>query len=213
MKREILWPLLLAPMMAAGWGKNGIPSEGTAGDERMSFVQSMFTGVERYESIHRLAESFPYHVIRASSSPFSFSRGEPIELPHTFLHHGQPRDTQTFLEETDTVSLVADSDGAIVNGRYWLTGGPDTHWPSWSVGKSFVSALADIAVSGPHQRRYLQPDCHRAPIDSVCQGYQLFRTATCSLTLTFGNSPSPPTVSAPMNRYPTATVKIRFANG
>jgi CubicO group peptidase (beta-lactamase class C family) len=34
--------------------------------------------------------------------------------------------------------------------RYALTGGPDVHWISWSVSKSFVSALVGIAVHEGH---------------------------------------------------------------
>jgi CubicO group peptidase (beta-lactamase class C family) len=146
MKREFMWPVLAALAMAAGCEKNGTPTSLPANDERMAFVGSMFSGAEQYESFNRLAEIFPYHVIRASSSPFSFPRGETIELPHDFLFHGQPRVTRTFLEETDTVALFVVADGAVVFERYWLTGGPDTHWTSWSVGKSFVSALVGIAL-------------------------------------------------------------------
>jgi hypothetical protein len=105
----------------------------------------MFSGAEQYESFNRLAEISPYPVIRASSSPFSFPRGESIELPHDFLFHGQPRATRAFCEETDTVAVFAVADGAIVFERYWLTGGLDTHWTSWCVGKSLVSALVGIA--------------------------------------------------------------------
>jgi hypothetical protein len=126
MKRELVWPVLAALSMTAGCDKDGTPSEATAGDERMAFVTSMFTGVEQYESFNRLAEIFPHHVIRASSSPVSFPRGETIEIPHDYLFHGQARDTRTFLEETDTVALFVVSDGAIVFERHWLTGGPDT---------------------------------------------------------------------------------------
>lgn len=146
MIREVVWLLLVVLTMAAGCGNDGTPSPNTAGDERMQFVQSMFTGVEQYETLNRLAEIFPYHVIHASASPYSFPRGEAIELPQTYRFHGQRRDTQTFLEETDTASLFVLADGEVVYERYWLTGGPDIHWASWSVGKSFVSALVGIAL-------------------------------------------------------------------
>ena len=143
----VVWPLLAALMVADACVNDGTPADGAAVDERMQFVESMFTGVEQYQSFNRLAEIFPHHVIHASSSPFSFPRGDMIELPHDFPFHGQSRITQTFLEETDTVALFVVADGAVVYERYWLTGGADTHWSSWSVGKSFVSALVGVALN------------------------------------------------------------------
>lgn len=115
-------------------------------DERMAFVSTLFSGVEQYENFNRLAEIFPHHVIKASSSPWSFPRGETIALPETYVFEGETRNTQTFIEETDTVALLVVEDGAIVYENYWLTGGPDVHWMSMSVGKSFVSALVGIAL-------------------------------------------------------------------
>jgi len=115
-------------------------------NERKAFVTSLFSGVEQYESFNRLAEIFPHHVISASSSPWSFPTGETIALPETYANDGEARSTRTFLEETDTAALLVIADGAIVYENYWLTGGPDVHWMSMSVGKSFVSALVGIAI-------------------------------------------------------------------
>jgi len=123
------------------------PGSSEAGpDGRMEFVTTLFSGVEQYENFNRVAEIFPHHVIKASSSPWSFPLGEAIALPETYVFDGETRITQAFIEETDTVALLVISDGAIVYENYWLTGGPDVHWMSMSVGKSFVSALAGIAL-------------------------------------------------------------------
>jgi CubicO group peptidase (beta-lactamase class C family) len=121
-------------------------SEETSSDERMAFVTSLFTGVEQYENFNRLADIFPHHVIKASSSPWSFPRGEAIRLPESYTYDGQTRDTGSFLQETDTAALMVIADGKIVYENYWLTGGPGVHWMSMSVGKSFVSALVGIAL-------------------------------------------------------------------
>jgi len=118
-----------------------------APDERMAFVSSLFSGVEQYESFNRLAEIFPHHVIRASSEPRALPRGELVELPPTYRYAGEVRDTAGFLAETDTAALLVLTDGAIAYENYWLTGGPDVHWMSMSVGKSFVSALVGIAIA------------------------------------------------------------------
>jgi CubicO group peptidase (beta-lactamase class C family) len=121
-----------------------------AADERMSFVTSLFTGVEQYQTLNRLAEIFPNKVMTASSSAHIFPVGETIELPKSYEYNGQSLDTRTFLEETDTTALLVILDGAIRYQNYWLTGGPDVHWMSMSVGKSFVSALIGIAIEEGH---------------------------------------------------------------
>lgn len=146
MKSGYLSILLLALTVLAACGKDDEPAETNGADERMEFVSSMFSGVEQVESFRRLAGIFPYQRIRASTSPYTFPRGATIELPREFPFHGETRNTQAFLEETDTVALFVVYDGAVVFERYWLTGGPDVNWPSWSVGKSFVSALIGIAL-------------------------------------------------------------------
>jgi len=139
-----------APPASASEESTAAPVASAPNDERLAFVTSLFTGVEQYESFNRLAEIFPHHVMRASSSPYTFPRGAAIGLPATYQFHGETRSTQTFLEETDTAALFVLSDGAVVYENYWLTGGPDVNWMSMSVGKSFVSALVGIALAEGH---------------------------------------------------------------
>jgi hypothetical protein len=138
---------LLSLLLGAGCGFAEPPTSAEAKDGRMAFVTSLFSGVEQYEYFNRLAEIFPHHVIKASSAPYAFPRGTASELPAQYAYQGQQRDTKVFLQETDTTALLVLYDGRIVYENYWLTGGPDTHWMSMSVGKSFVSALVGIAVA------------------------------------------------------------------
>ena len=151
MKFAIGGLILVVLGLAGGCSKNEAPASAPeappARDERMAFVTSLFSGVEQYEAFNHLADLFPHHVIKASSSPYSFPHGEAVELPPGYRYQGEDRDTRTFLEETDTVALLVLHDGAIVYENYWLTGGPDVHWMSMSVGKSFVSALVGIAIA------------------------------------------------------------------
>lgn len=116
----------------------------------MSFVTSLFSGAEQYRSFNRLADVFPHHVMKASSSAYVFPRGEAIRLPDRYLFQGSPQDTPRFLTDTDTVALMVVADGAVVYENYWLSGGEDVHWMSMSVGKSFVSALVGIALEEQH---------------------------------------------------------------
>lgn len=93
-----------------------------------------------------MADLFPTRAMAPSRSPFRFPDGAPIELPRTYEFGGSIRPTADFLVATDTSALLVLEDGAIRLERYWLTGGRDVQWISWSVAKSFVSALVGIAI-------------------------------------------------------------------
>lgn len=147
MRLSMIGVVCLAWLPSAGAGAAEPKEPANASDGRMAFVTSLFTGVEQYEYFNRLAEIFPHHVIKASSVPHALPRGATSELPAQYSYEGQQRDTKAFLEQTDTAALLVLADGRIVYENYWLTGGPDTHWMSMSVGKSFVSALVGIAVA------------------------------------------------------------------
>jgi len=123
----------------------------------MAFATSLFTGVEQHQNLNRLAEIFPSNVMKASLSPHTFPIGDTVSLPSDYQFGGESRDTQTFLNETDTVALVVIAGGTIRYENYWLTGGPDVHWMSFSVCKSFVSALIGIALDEGHIKSIEDP--------------------------------------------------------
>lgn len=73
-------------------------------------------------------------------------------MPGTYDFEGQQRSTESFLTETDTSAVLVLKDGAMVHELYRMTGGRDVQWISWSVAKSFISALVGIAVNGSEVR-------------------------------------------------------------
>lgn len=70
----------------------------------------------------------------------------PAPLPSSFPHDGNDIATGTFLEETATTSLLVVRNGAITFEEYYLGTKPDDLRISWSVAKSFLSAVFGIAV-------------------------------------------------------------------
>ena len=115
--------------------------------ERFYFAATLFSGMEQYENFPRLREIFPTSTMPAAAQPYRFPEGTPLELPATFPFRGNDVSTAEFLAETDTAALLVLQDGRVRFEQYWLTGGPNTHWLSMSVAKSFVSALVGIAVA------------------------------------------------------------------
>lgn len=113
---------------------------------RVRFVASMFSGEEQVERFRAMDEYFPVRTFRRSGPISELPEGTPIELPATYDWAGETRDTVRFLEETDTTSLIVVKDGAVMYENYWRGNDSATRWISWSVGKSFISALVGIAI-------------------------------------------------------------------
>lgn len=118
---------------------------------------ALFTGAEQHERFDRLYRLLPSSSLTASTSPHHFPDGTPVDLPTSFDHNGTTWNTEEFLRVTDTAALLVLRGGAVVHEQYWLTGGRDVQWISWSVAKSFVSALVGIAVEQGHIRSIHEP--------------------------------------------------------
>lgn len=115
--------------------------------ERLLVAQSLFSGADQVEHFRSLARSFPAREIPASPQPRPWPRDAPAGLPPKYAYAGQARDTQAFLAQTDTVGLLVLRDGHAVFEQYWRGVAADTPWISFSMCKSFVSALFGIAVA------------------------------------------------------------------
>src|SRR5262247_1009305 len=114
--------------------------------EPLDYLNSLFSGASQIESFQTQREIFPTARMSASPNPRPFPKGAPMALPATYTHGGTSKDLQGFLKETETMALVVLKDGRIQHESYASWGGPDTHWISMSVAKSFVSAAIGIAL-------------------------------------------------------------------
>lgn len=106
---------------------------------------TLFTGARQYDNFWRAKQLFPTRTMHASTTPFEWPEGGPIELPETYQHGGQAKLTEAHIQETDTVALLVLHDGKVCYERYNLTGGRNVQWMSFSVAKSFTSTLVGIA--------------------------------------------------------------------
>ncbi len=117
---------------------------------RIAMGLTLFHGAEQTENFSRATQLFPSTTMPRAAVPHRFPVGAPIALPATFVYEGETTDVDEFLAETDTSALLVLKDGEVRFERYYRTGGPEVHWLSWSVAKSFVSALVGIAVHEGH---------------------------------------------------------------
>lgn len=94
-----------------------------------------------------LENIFPAHTIEAPASPDPLEPSEtPIELPQFFVHNCIPINLDWFLAASGTGGLLVVQDGQIVFERYSLGTDSETRFTSWSVAKSFTSALTGLAI-------------------------------------------------------------------
>src|SRR5262249_12792404 len=69
-----------------------------------------------------------------------------LDLPDVFSFQREMLETKRFLEEMETTGLIVLKDDRVVFEEYWLGNDATTQTASWSLVKSFVSALVGIAV-------------------------------------------------------------------
>jgi len=114
--------------------------------DRLTFMTTVFTGVEQYENFSRIKDIFPVTTMKASSTPYEMKEGSKISLPESFSFKGKEFNVDDFLTYTDTGALLVLHKGEVVFERYSLSGGRDVNWLSMSVAKSFIATAIGIAV-------------------------------------------------------------------
>ena len=120
-------------------------------------VPGLFSGQPQYQNFCRYKELLPVRRMSASRRPFDFPERLNAEVPSTYRFEGRECDARALLEGTDTAALLALRDGEVRLEQYWLTGKRDVQWTSFSVAKSFVSALVGIAVAEGRIGSILEP--------------------------------------------------------
>jgi CubicO group peptidase (beta-lactamase class C family) len=124
----------------------------------------LFQGGSQVENFREMSTIYPVRVVRRATKAAPFDVGEPLELPAAFEFEGRSLDTAQFLSEMETTGLLVLKDGRIVFERYWLGNDATTQSASWSVGKSFVSALVGVAVDEGAIGSIEDPVSHYAPM-------------------------------------------------
>ena len=86
-----------------------------------------------------------YSTVKASSQPYRFAT-ETKDIPVSFAFRGENLDTEDFFRDNRTTGILVLKSGDIVYERYFLGHSESNRHISWSVAKSFVSALFGIAM-------------------------------------------------------------------
>jgi CubicO group peptidase (beta-lactamase class C family) len=130
--------------------------------KRLFKVMYLFHEDNIVENFRSMPDMFPYHEIHRGDTVFEFEAA-PKDLPVTFDYNGKTYNIEELLENTWTTGLIIIKDDKILFEKYYRGNTPDTLNISWSVGKSFVSALVGIAVSEGYIRSVNDPVTDYAP--------------------------------------------------
>jgi len=92
-----------------------------------------------------MASSFPTATIKRSGDVRVFGH-QPIALPESFIYKGEQRSMKSFLADSSTTALVVIKGEDIRFEDYYQGTGELDQRISWSVAKSFLSAIFGVAV-------------------------------------------------------------------
>ncbi len=110
-----------------------------------SGVLNLFADGQRAENFRTLHQALPAHPVAAGDDPWAFERDER-PLPERYAFEGQERSLAEFLRSSETTGLLVARDGAIVHEAYDEGYDERSLATSFSVAKSFTSALVGIAI-------------------------------------------------------------------
>lgn len=98
-----------------------------------------------YSFIH-MDEYLPIKTVGKSNQPFVFPRRENISLPTEFIHDNNTFNTLQYLDSSYTQGFIFIKDDTIQYENYWRGQEENVQHISWSVAKSYISALFGIAI-------------------------------------------------------------------
>lgn len=115
-------------------------------------VQSLYRVVHLFDQ-DRIVENFrtadqlgAISIMTASPAPRPYAKGAAIRLPKDFVFGGEALNSEQFLIDSWTTGLLVIESDKIVYENYSLGNSESTRTISWSMAKSFVSAMIGIAM-------------------------------------------------------------------
>lgn len=93
---------------------------------------------------------WPVAVMEASTNKYIYPKNVPITLPESFEFNGNSYESLKFLKDSWTTGFLVIQNDSIVFEDYYLGNTESTRNISWSMAKSFISALMGIAIEEGH---------------------------------------------------------------
>ncbi|MBU2514276.1 beta-lactamase family protein [bacterium] len=125
-------------------------------------VVTLFDKQNITENFQNMAGIFPYHEVKNGDPVYQFKKN-PRQLPETCRYNGKSHNFLQLMKDTRTTGLLVLKDDTIVFEDYYLGADENSLHISWSVGKSFVSALIGIAIDEGYIKSINDPVSDYAP--------------------------------------------------
>ena len=130
---------------------------------RLYKVITLFYPEHIVENFQNMSNFFPATTIRKGEPNFEFETSRQ-KLNDNFNFQDQTYSINKYLDETKTTGFIVIKDGVIIFEDYRLGHSQDGLHISWSVNKSFVSALIGIAIEDGFIQSVEDPVTKYAPI-------------------------------------------------
>lgn len=108
--------------------------------------ETLFAPERIVENFRNMPKLFDTNLIRNSGPVFELEAA-PQELPKDFSFQGKTIAISDWIKNSDTTGLVVMADNKLVFEQYYKGNTAESQAISWSVGKSFVSALIGFALA------------------------------------------------------------------
>ncbi|MFN2323459.1 MAG: serine hydrolase domain-containing protein [Trueperaceae bacterium] len=149
-------------------------------------VLNLFADGQRAENFRTLHQALPSHPVAAGGDPWAFDRDER-PLPERYTFDGEERALVDLLRASETTGLLVARNGAIVHEAYFEGHDERSLATSFSVAKSFTSALVGIALERGQIRSLDDAISDYVPelIDSGYEGVAIRDVLTMSSGIAF----------------------------
>jgi CubicO group peptidase (beta-lactamase class C family) len=124
--------------------------------QRLYRVINLFNQDVIVQNFRTMGDKFDSRTIHHGPDVFTFKK-EIRKLPDEYIFNGQKRSVNAFIEHSGTTGLIVIKDDTILFEKYYRGNTESSKAISWSVAKSFVSAMFGIAVSEGYIKDINQP--------------------------------------------------------
>ena len=140
----VLTVLVLSVFVADAVGAQGVTIGGTPADGEATGLTSMFAG-DRFENFRNMDRFVPTSRMAPSPDPWDLGPNRDT-LDYTGTFHGEPTSLADFIALSDTSAFLVIKDGEVIHETYTHGDTRESLHTSFSVAKSFTSALIGIAL-------------------------------------------------------------------
>ena len=131
--------------------------------QRLYRVINLFNSDVIVENFRTMGDKFNSRTISHGPDVFTFKQGIK-KLPEKYIFNGKEKSVSSFIDHTGTTGMIVIKDDTILFEKYYQGNTEASKAISWSVAKSFVSALFGIAVSEGSIKDINQPVTDYLPL-------------------------------------------------